>query len=393
MKPRIVVTILIVLFATLAASASISMAQEDPPPLSPDGDIPAGRAQPRPVRVTAPSSAQAAITALTEYLLPIPPYNLLYAQDGDMWFSSFSGNAVGRLDISAGQVLTYARQGVGSVWGLKQDAQGDIWFTTANTTVVGRFEPDTGTFTEWGATRNHFGLELDAATGGVWFTTKGDNGIWRLSPATNSATAWLTMPYTDTYDLDIDPGGYIWFTVQLLNQAVVRLDPDNDLVTVWTTPISTGRPLRVFAETSDSIWFTQYDPSANSIAHPVPSTNVLSEFTVPTANSNPHSLLRYNGYTWFTESGAGKVGQLDPANVVPTVTVLSPSTFTATKANFDVPPISYAVTASITPTLVTETMLAPVVTGGFVELTLPRPVARLMGWRWLMGGSGLQSEA
>ena len=74
MKPRIVVTILIVLFATLAASASISMAQEDPPPLSPDGDIPAGRAQPRPVRVTAPSSAQAAITALTEYLLPIPPY-------------------------------------------------------------------------------------------------------------------------------------------------------------------------------------------------------------------------------------------------------------------------------------------------------------------------------
>lgn len=318
---------------------------------------------------------------VTEYVVPVSPYNLLVSQDRDIWFCSFRDNAIGKLEIATGQVFSYTRQGNGNIWGLRQDSEGNLWYTTVNADIVGRFEPSTNTFVEWAIPGTHFGLDINLATDDIWFTTRSDaSGIYKLSPATNQVTAWATFPYTNTYDLDIAPDGDVWFTVQPMeNQGVGRLDPTTDQVTVWMMPRTTSRPFRVVAETNDDIWFTEFATVTNSIAQLAPSTNTLNEFRVPTPDSNPGSLLRASDKIWFTEKAANSIGWLDPALASPTTTVLSPVTFAVTRTVNIIVPSSYTVVAGITPTIMITTPITKTETAGFAEFTLPTADSEPLG--------------
>ncbi|MCL5950904.1 MAG: hypothetical protein M1132_04140 [Chloroflexi bacterium] len=328
--------------------------------------------------------------SIIEYTLPITPLNLLFGQNGEIWFSSFGGNAIGKLDLNLNRVSVYSRQGTGNVWGLKQDSQGAIWFSTTNEDVVGKLEPSVGRFTEWHVPETHFGLDIDPTTGDIWFTTGGIlPGIYKLAPATNNVTIWATSPYTSVYDLGLGADGKVWFTVQPYgNQGVANLAPTTNQVTIWRPPVTTGRPFRVDAKTANEIWFTEFETTTNSIARLVPSANTLSEFGVPTPDSNPGSLVMKGNSVWFTEMGTRKLGRLDPASSSPTTTVSSPITFFAVKTTSTILPISYTVTAQVTPTVMTTTPAPVAMANGFTEISLPASSGSL----WDVGLAPVQGD-
>lgn len=333
------------------------------------------------------AASLAEIVTITEYNLPISPTNLLINQAGDIWFSSFRGNAIGKLDVTNEKISVYSRQNDdGNVWGVKQTSAGTVWYTTVNADpndIVGKFEPSMNMFFEWSISGSYanLGLETDSATGDVWFASRGDvAGIYRLSPATNNITAWSTTPFTDTYDLDIDADGNIWFTVQPEgNQGVVRLNPNNDQMTVWEMPVAGSRPFRLVALSSNEIWFTEIATITNSIAQLMPSTNTLNEFRIPVSDSLPTDLLKDGNKLSFGLSGANSVGQLNVSSGFPTKTVLSPIALLATRTRSSIMPSNYAASILTTPaTLMTKSVFN---TGfsAFTIFTLPTDGGRPFG--------------
>lgn len=308
---------------------------------------------------------------LTEYTLPVDPVNLQVDQ-GDIWFTSFAGNAIGRLAVDTSQVYVYTRRESGYLWGLQGDERGKYWYTSSP--MVGQFDPNNNTFTEWNIPGAHYGIKIEPVTGDVWFNTIGSdaNGIYKLSPSTNIVTAWLMPLNFRMFDLDIAPGGDVWFTSQPgTHQSIGRLNPSIDQVVTWTLPVPNSRPFRLVAESSDSIWFTQVDPVANGVAQLTPSTNTMYAYMASEPNSNPIGLLRYNDWTWFTEHAKSKIVRFDSRLMTPTITTLHSASFTTTKIISNVMPIAYEATAEVTPTIVATIAVTPTISSGVAEYALP----------------------
>jgi streptogramin lyase len=386
-------------FLTLCVSVGVLLAQElsPEPRLAADGSIVTG---PAPSSASAgkvlppltgrssdagPGSGTSAPVIVTEYAVPVEANNLLVNPTGEVWFASFSGNALGVLDLTTREVSVHARHADnGSIWAIKQDPAGDLWYGTVNALpqdVLGKFAPDTKAFVEWSVAAplgSHFGLDLDPSTGDVWIATRGGTGetwpgFYRLTPATNSVTAWSTYPYTTTYDLDINPDGGVWLTVQPeANQGVIRLNPDTGAMTAWTLPITNGRPFRLFAVSANEVWLTELAPAANSIARLTPSTNTLDEYLIPTPSSYPGGLLVHADKAWFTEYAPSAVGRLDLSSASPmTTTVLTPITWSPAITTTVIAPSSYQAATTTATSIVTTTLAAPTVTGAFTEIALP----------------------
>lgn len=318
------------------------------------------------------SIAAADEVTVTEYVLPVSPTNLLVDPNGDVWFSSFEDNAIGKLETETGQISLYTRQRPENVWGLKRDPQGNLWFSTVNGESIGKFDPSTGIFFEWDVPCQPFGLELDPATGNVWFAAAGDvPGIYRISPSSNWGAYWSIFPFANAYDLDLAPSGDVWFTVQPGgNQGVGRLDPVKGQMIVWTMPITDSRPFRLFAEAENSIWLTELGTAANAIAQFLPFTNTLREFRVPTPASNPWSLQKAGSMLWFTERATNSVGRLDPELVSPIITILTPIVIDFDTVEGAIMPSSYTVSPQVSSASILTSAVTQTETDGFLELRL-----------------------
>jgi virginiamycin B lyase len=73
-----------------------------------------------------------------------------------------------------------------------------------------------------------------------------------------------------------------------------------------------GAALNIVTEAPGQVWFTM--PEANAIGSLVVSTTVtVTQYTIPTANSQPYDLAYANGGIWFTERTGNQIGRLDIA--------------------------------------------------------------------------------
>jgi streptogramin lyase len=240
--------------------------------------------------------------------------------------------------------------------------------------VVGRLSPDAGQITEWTLPGWNYGLAVDPDNGDVWIANSGDNaGIYRLTPATNTMTRWVTAPFADMYDLALAPSG-IWVTNQKGTpdgtQRLMRLVPSSNLLSVWTLPIVNSRPFRLYAGAND-VWLTELDPSANNVAQFIPSTNTINEYHIPTASASPHGLTKLGDNIWFGEQTISGLGRLDPSLATPSSKVLTPTVYIAGKSTQVISPVSSVVNGMVTASQRITAVAPKKATGGFMEFSLP----------------------
>ena len=317
---------------------------------------------------------------LIQYSTPVTPTHLIAASNGQIWYSSFFGSALGSLEPATLISRVFKLPEEKSIFGVALDATGGVWYSTVNAVggndAVGRLNTVTNLISEWRLPRNHFGLQVDPATQNVWFVSKGtaSDQLGRLAPQTNQMTLWNLSPYTDTYDLDIAPNGDIWFTAQPRGlQGVGRLTPSTGQVTIWKLPSPAARPFQLHVISSNEVWLTEFDPSGNSISRLTPGTNKLARYVVPTTDSSPAGLVKVGDRVWFTQYDGNKIGLLKPTDATAQEVTLQTQTFTAPSSASTVTP------TTITPQVLKSASSASKVTlsgarsGGFVEFPLPVP--------------------
>lgn len=206
------------------------------------------------------------------------PMRIIYGGDGNIWFTEFNANKLGKLEPSSGKITLYTvpEPSSGPV-GLAWDDSGRIWLSLALKERIASFNPANSTFTIFKADFPVFspvGIAPDQS-GNIWFADHGGNWIVRFNPTMSTFEKFPTStPPAEVYeisipnDLKLGPDGALWFTEHGGNK-IGRLDPN--ALTLVEFHIPTGPIATVFwldFDSNGNVWFTEFD--GNKIGRLIP---------------------------------------------------------------------------------------------------------------------------
>ena len=188
----------------------------------------------------------------------------------------------------------------------------DVWITDFNNDVVWRYGISNGQFTSFPVS-DPADVVVDAA-GNAWFTQPGDvnapgtSNIGRIDAATGAVTTTPTTDGSTTVaprDITVAADGQVWFTARFTPQAVGRLDPAGNSVTLF--PVADTGPSGIAASPDGTVWFAQ--ETRGNVAR-ITNAGVVTEGKA-VKRSGPFGIaVAPNGDPWYTMMAANKVAAL-----------------------------------------------------------------------------------
>lgn len=281
--------------------------------------------------------------AITEFTIPTAnshPYEIAAGSDGNLWFTEFDANKIGRITPS-GAITEYSLPTSSWMRGITNGPDGALWFTRQDTKQIGRITADgvitlystngspyditrgpdgalwfiegytsigrittSGTITEF--TVPNIGCLWKITSGpdgALWFTDWHRNNIgWITTAGVSTLYKLLTGSYSDA--ITSGPDGNLWFTQW--PDSIGKITPSG---TITEYPLPSGSYLSDITLGPDgALWFTEF--YGNKIGR-ITTDGTLTEYPIPTANGHPNGLTTGpDGSIWFTENGANKIGKL-----------------------------------------------------------------------------------
>ena len=106
------------------------------------------------------------------------------------------------------------------------------------------------------------------------------------------------------------PDGNLWFTESQANQ-IGTINLTTHVISEFSIPTPNSDPSGIATGPDGNLWFTEN--AVDQIGMINPATHVISEFPVPTSQSDPLAITGGpDGDLWFTETNADQVGRIDP---------------------------------------------------------------------------------
>jgi virginiamycin B lyase len=240
--------------------------------------------------------------------------------DGNLWITERYWGAIGRMTrlgaVTRFELPDYYSEPTGIVAG--QD--GNLWFTEAQANKIGRITP-AGQIDEWMVpTPNSWPERITVAPdGNLWFTENRGNKIGRIT--TRGAITEFPVPTEEARPSGITAAvdGSIWFTEGLKYQ-VGRVTPDGK-VEEFEAP-TTGLGGDMAAGPYGEVWFTNLNDAIERIGQSGKVSYFPIDTVVPEGNQQfsrqPRGIaLGPDGYMWFTEFYADKIGRISPGLPIP----------------------------------------------------------------------------
>jgi virginiamycin B lyase len=198
--------------------------------------------------------------------LPSAPNELTLDAHGDVWFTEFNADSLGRLDPQTGHIRQYplsARTSVQTLYpyGVSIDPQGMVWFTEAGANRLGRLDPSTGALHLFAVPEPH-ALLMEIAVdgqGAIWVTSFTPGLLFRFTPGSGTFTTY-TVPLNGSeqcalYGLLATRSGDIWMTILAAN-VIARLDVAAGRFIYYHIPAPGSLPLGLAMDTNHNLWFT-----------------------------------------------------------------------------------------------------------------------------------------
>jgi virginiamycin B lyase len=233
-----------------------------------------------PLKTFARPKGRATRVIYTEYDLPreeIAPHDVIVGHDGNVWFSSFGEQNLGRLDPKTGKVTEFPypkhREDfpTGSL-GLRADSAGNLWLGNMYQATIVKFDPKTEQFQFWtlpseanidAAQINMVSPQHSDVDGKVWTQNNGFAGVHRLDIATGKIETWKPFkgapkgePH-NIYDVIPDSKNNVYFT-DFRQGQIGRVDAKTGEVSLFQTPTPRSAPRRGNMDAQDRLWFGEY---------------------------------------------------------------------------------------------------------------------------------------
>jgi streptogramin lyase len=248
---------------------------------------------------------------ISEFVVPTrfsQPSDIVVGADGALWFSEPSGFPFGIGRVTTDGVFTEFGLDLNTCTacsitpnGMAATPDGNIWFTDFNRNAIGRLEPSTNTFTFFEIPTPNVtpaGITL-GPDGALWFAEFHGNQIGRIDLA-GSITEFGTAIGPD--QITVGPDGNLWFT-EPFNNKIGRITPQG-VITEFALA-SPAQPRDIVTGPDGNLWFTEYN--ANQIARITPEGVVTQ---VQKVRGGPWGIGRGAGNTiWVTLFDGNKVAR------------------------------------------------------------------------------------
>lgn len=330
---------------------------------------------------------------ITEFSVPTAnslPAFITAGPDGNMWFTELAGNKIGKITPS-GAITEYPLPNAASKpQRITAGPDGNLWFVEdpvggPGGTGAGRVGKITtsGTITEYTleAKTRPFGIAA-GADGNLWFTflfedSNGpDNGfIGRITPS-GTITKFLVSGFVPTPQaITAGSDGALWFTEQ--DGGTIGRVTTAGVVTQYPVATTSG-PNGIVAGPDGALWFANgldgncrttcsvTGSTGNSVGR-ITTSGVITQFTIPTAASNPAEItLAQDGGLWLTERFGKKIGRLSVPGVA-SPTLLAATLPSSRAVQVGKPATAFATIINAGSATATNCGIAPVtsVPGGF----------------------------
>jgi streptogramin lyase len=215
------------------------------------------------------------------------PQGIAAGPDGNLWFTEFYDNQVGRITTSGVSKL-FTLNAVNSATYITNGPSGDLWLTLLNdvggstTNQIGRLTSQCK-LTTFAVPKSSHIWDITEGTDGNLYFTEGASRVWRLTP-TGHFTAFPSTDSTGAYPYQITagPDGNLWFTDRA--HQVVKMTPSGQF-TAFTLPLSIGTPDDIATGPDGNLWFTLDDASASNRIGRITPSGVITHFSVPGTSS------------------------------------------------------------------------------------------------------------
>ena len=269
---------------------------------------------------------------ITEYDLPnnmIQPHDVILDQQGNVWYSDFGQQFLGKMDAKTGKVTQYPIPVLKQGWptgtlDLEADKDGKIWIGVMYQANIARFDPKTEKFEQWSvpkewqtdaAQTGHLAVNATHVDGKVWIKNSDETNIYRLDVKTGKFEDLgnQTDPFTGrrvgTYGIHADSQNNVYLLDFSANN-LVRIDAKTKALKFYKTPTEMSRPRRGRVDSQDRLWFAEY--GGNAIGMLDPKSGEIKEWKVPTPWSAPYdALVDKHGDAWTGSMLTDRVARLD----------------------------------------------------------------------------------
>jgi len=201
--------------------------------------------------------------------LPSAPNELALDTHGDVWFTEFNADRLGRLDPRTGHMQHYLLSSKPSVqtlypYGVTVDRQGNIWFTESGSNQLGRLEPATGAIQVFAVPDPH-ALTMEIASdeqGSLWMTSFTPGLLFHFEPHTGTFTTYTVSLRGNErgtlYGLLVPTSGDVWVTI-LAEDMIAHLDVRTGRFLYYRIPAPGSLPLGLAMDANQNLWFTGMD--------------------------------------------------------------------------------------------------------------------------------------
>jgi virginiamycin B lyase len=261
----------------------------------------------------------------TTWELPRPdasPHDIAFDAQGNVWYSDFNSQYIGKLDPKTGKVVEYTvplgRQGQLAQGGLQidLDKQGRVYFGNMSQMQVVRFDPKTEKFetfkppvpeADW--SDGHLTM-IDPAfqqvDGKIWVNvaqgTPKIEGAWHVDLSTNK---WTHITYPEgspparAYDLVADSKNNA-YGIHMGIDKVWITDGKTEQTTWYDFPTKGAGCRRGHVDSQDRLWCGVFN--ADRVAMFDPKTKKITEWKVPTPFTRPYD-AQFDDKTYLWSAG------------------------------------------------------------------------------------------
>ena len=235
------------------------------------------------------------------------PYGITCGPDGQIWFTEFAGNRIGRYN-SATQVFaeftipTASSQPTAIVLG----DDGGLWFTESATGKMGRADQGTGTVTDYATGGTTPFDDVVGPDGNVWFTLRGSDQIGTITASGTTTLYSVPTAAAAPYAIIVGSDGALWFTENATGK-LGRIVASNGAVTE-TTLTSCANPTSL-QQGVDGDFYIICTGATPTMLQYDPMTAVQKTYSLKTGSVPQWAIIAFDNKLYFTDSGLNAIDQ------------------------------------------------------------------------------------